>query len=139
MKTFLVSVVSGRLAAALIPCTILLPYLLRRNRLSKTLGLAQEHAVPYLNRLWPHVWLGYFILGLSVVHSGTVMAAMAHANQAGVWAATVALFLLILEVTLGLSLKTVGITERTSARRFHFWTMTGIVGSLGTHLWLNGR
>jgi hypothetical protein len=139
MTTFLVSIVAGRLAAVLCPCAILLPYLLRRNRLSRMLGLAQEHAVPYLHRLWPHIWLAYFILGLSMIHAGTVMAAMSRANQAGVWAATVALFLIMLEVMLGLSLKTIRLRERTSVRRFHFWTMTGIVGSLAAHLWLNVR
>ena len=139
MTTFLVSIVAGRLAVVLTPCAILLPYLLRRNRLSRTLGLWQEHEAPYLHRLWPHVWLGYLILGLSLVHAGTVMAAMARANQAGIWAATIALFLLMLELMLGLSLRNIRLMERTSVRRFHFWTMAGIVGSLAAHLWLNAR
>ncbi len=105
--------------------------------MSGILGFAQKHPAPYLHRLWPHFWLGYLILVFSVVHGFT--AAMSRANQAGVWAATAALFLLIVEVILGLSLRDVHLTRRTSVRRVHFWMMTVFVVSLASHLWLNAR
>jgi hypothetical protein len=139
MTTYLVSILAGRVAVVLCVCAILLPYLLRRNRLSVILGLAQQHASPYLHRLWPHFWLGYVILALSIVHAGTVAGVMSRANPAGIWAATIALFLLLLEVLLGLSLKDDRLTGRTSVRRVHFWTMTVLAGSLAAHLWLNAR
>lgn len=137
MTTYMVSSVAGRLGVVLCGFAIVLPYVLRRNRLSGILGFAQEPAEPYLRRLWPHFWLGYLILFFSVVHGFT--AAMSRANQAGVWAATVALFLLIVEVMLGLSLRDVHLARRTSIRRLHFWTMTAFVVSLASHLWLNAR
>jgi hypothetical protein len=139
MTTYLLSSIAGRVAVVLCAFAILLPYVLRRSRLSRTLGFAQDNASPYVHRLWPHFWLGYLILAFSIVHAGTVMAAMARANQAGLWAATVALFLLVLAVMFGLSLKDVGLTGRTLIRRLHFWTMAAVVVSLAVHLWLNAR
>ncbi len=137
MTTYLVSIVAGRVAVVLCGFTILLPYVLRRNRLSQILGLGQENATAYLQRLWPHFWLGYLILAFSIVHAGTVMAAMSRANQAGIWAATVALFLLMLEVMLGLSLKEGHTSGRLFLRRLHFWNMAMVVMLLAAHLCLN--
>jgi hypothetical protein len=139
MTTYLVSIVAGRAAGVLCAIAIVLPYLLRRNRLSRSLGLAQDNPAPYLHRLWPHFWLGYLILTLSMIHAGTVMAAMSRANQTGIWAATIALFLIVLEVMLGLSLKDIRLTGRTLFRRVHFWTMTVFLVLLTMHLWLNTR
>ena len=139
MTTYTVSVVSGRVAVILCGFTILLPYVLRRNQLSQILGLGQENASPYLHRLRPHFWLGYLILAFSIVHAGTVMAAMSRANQAGIWTATVALFLLMLEAMLGLFLKEVHASGRIFLRRLHFWNMATVVTLLAAHLWLNTR
>ena len=139
MTSYLVSSVAGRIAIVICGFAILLPYALRRNRLSRSLGLAQDNAGHYLHRLWPHFWLGYLIVGLSLLHTTTVMAAMARANPAGVWAATGALFLLMLEVVLGLSLKDARLGGRVLVRRLHFWTTTALVVLLAAHLWLNAR
>jgi hypothetical protein len=138
MILYFIGSLAGRFATLLCAVAIALPYLLRRNRLSRGLGLAQEHATPYLRRLWPHFWVGYLILALSFVHAGTVMGAMGRANGAGIWAATGAFFLLLLEIILGLSLKDQRISPRQPLRRIHFWVMAGFVGALGLHLWLNG-
>ena len=105
MTSYLVSSVAGRIAVVLCIFAVMLPYWLRRNRPGRSLGFGRDNAGSYLHRLWPHFWLGYLIVGFSLLHTGTVMAAMARANPVGVWAATGALFLLMLEVTLGLSLK----------------------------------
>jgi hypothetical protein len=136
MKTYLVSSIAGRVAVVLCAFGVLLPYLLRRNRFSVALGFSQQHAAPYLHRLWPHFWLGYLALGLSTVHAFT--AAMARANSTGVWAATAAWLLLMLEVMLGLSLQNVQLAGRKSVRRLHFWNMVAFVVLLTAHLWLNG-
>ncbi len=138
MIVYLIGSVAGRVATVLCVVVIVLPYLLRRNRLSRGLGLAQEHATPYLRRLWPHFWIGYAILALSVVHAGTVMGGMRRANVAGIWAATAAFFLLLLEMVLGLTLKDDRLAERRPLRRIHFWTMTVFLAALGLHLWWNG-
>ena len=138
MIGYFIGSLAGRIATVLCVAVIALPYLLRRNRLSRGLGLAQEHAAPYLRRLWPHFWVGYLILALSLVHAGSVMGAMARANPAGIWAATVAFFLLLLEIAQGLNLKDEGLSARRGARRLHFWTMAGFVTAMGLHLWWNG-
>ncbi len=138
MILYFIGSVAGRFATLLCVVAIALPYLLRRNRLSRGLGLAQEHAAPYLRRLWPHFWVGYLILGLTLVHAGTVMGAMGRANGAGIWAATGAFFLLLFEVIVGLSLKDARTLSRRLLRRIHFWVMAGFVGALGLHLWWNG-
>src|SRR3974390_3294051 len=103
---------AGRVATLLCVLVILLPYVLRRSRFSRGLGFAQEHATPYLRRLWPHFWLGYAILALSTLHAGSVSRAMARANGAGIWAATVAFFLLVFEVAAGVGLEEAGVAAR---------------------------
>jgi hypothetical protein len=138
MIVYFIGSLAGRVATVLCVLVIALPYLLRSNRLSRGVGLAQEHATPYLRRLWPHFWVGYFILALSTVHAGTVMRAMGRANSAGILAATGAFFLLLFEIALGLNLKDERLPVRRPMRRLHFWTMVGFAGALGAHLWLNG-
>ena len=137
MLVYFVGSLAARLATVLCVLVIALPYGLRRNRLSRGLGLAQEHARPYLRRLWPHFWLGYVILALSTVHAGTVMPALKRASNAGVLAATGAFFLLLFEVALGLSLKDGSLPARRSWRALHFWTMVAFMMALSVHLGLN--
>ena len=129
--------VAARVSVLLCVLSIVLPYLLRRNRLSRGLGFAQEHASPYLHRLWPHFWSGYSILALSTLHAGTVMRAMGRANANGILAATAAFFVLVFEIAVGLTLKQDGLPQRRPLRRLHFWMMTIFVVTLGLHLWWN--
>jgi hypothetical protein len=128
MISYLISSLAGRVATVLCIFVILLPYGLRRN-----------HSGPYLDRLWPHIWLGYLLLVLSIIHAGTDTAAMARANPNGVWGATIAFLLLLVEVILGLQLCKRRLIGRKAVRRFHFWTMAAFVTALGLHLWLNAR
>jgi hypothetical protein len=136
MLVYFVGMLAGRVATALCVLVIALPYVLRRNRLSRGLGLAQD-AAPYLRRLWPHFWVGYAIFALSVLHAGSVGRAMGRANGTGIWAATVAFFLLLFEIVLGLSLKDEALAGRRQLRRIHFWTMAAFAVTLAIHLWLN--
>ncbi len=138
MLVYVVGSVAARIAAVLCVVVIVLPYWLRRNRFSRGLGLAQEHAAPYLRRLWPHFWMGYLVLALSFLHAGTVMGAMRRANGAGIWAAAAAFVLLSFEIALGLSLREQRLKLRRPLRRIHFWVMVLFAGLLGMHLWFNG-
>ena len=138
MIFYLISSLAARTATVMCLGVILLPYGLRRNRLSRGLGLSQAPVAPYLRRLWPHFWLGYLILALSTLHAGTVMMVSSRANRAGVLAASAAFFLLLFEVGLGLSLKESLSSARKPLRQVHFWTMLAFVAALGAHLWLNG-
>jgi hypothetical protein len=138
MMVYLIASVAGRVATVLCVLVILLPHLLRRHQLSRGLGVAPGQAAPYLRRLWPHFWVGYAILGLTVVHVGTVMGALGRASGAGIRAATGALLLLLCEIALGVNLKEQGLSARQPLRRLHFWTMPAFVTALGVHVWLNG-
>ena len=62
--------VSGWIGFVLIGLEALFPYFLRRNRMSVWLGSVKIAAgAPYLKRMWPHYWLGYLLLLLSVIHT----------------------------------------------------------------------
>ena len=82
--------------------------------------------------------MGYAIAALTVVHVGMVTGAMGQANVAGIWAATVAFLLMVLEIVVGLSLRAEQTAARKPLRRFHFWVMTAFAASLGIHVLLNG-
>jgi len=131
MLAYLVGSLAGRVATVLCVVVIALPYLLRRKKAS----LSRPR--PYLRRLWPHFWVGYAIAAFTVIHVGLVMGAMGRANAAGIWAATAAFFLMVLEIVVGLSLREVG-GGRQALRRWHFWIMLAFVVSLGMHVLLNG-
>ncbi len=137
MIEYLAGILAARIAVVFCILSIALPYALRRNRLSRGLGFAQEHATPYLRRLWPHYWVGYAILALTTLHAGSIMGAMGRANANGILAATLAFFLLVFEIALGLMLKQDGLPSRRPLRLLHFWIMTAFAVSLGLHLWWN--
>lgn len=65
---FLISI-SGWIAVNLIGLEVVLPYVYRRGWLSRWLRVERFFKQPYLARLWPHYWLGYLLLALSVLHS----------------------------------------------------------------------
>lgn len=117
---------------------ILLPYLLRRTALSSWLGLA-AYTRPYLDRMWPHYWIGYGVLILGSAHGWMAMkpGRMASMNLAGLWFATAAWLLMLMQVVLGLYLQVPG-QKRASLRAWHYWVMVTLVVYLGLHIWLNG-
>lgn len=139
MLVYVVGSIAARIAVVLCALVIALPYLLRRGRLSRALGIAQKNPVPYLGRLWPqHFWTGYFAAALTMVHVGASMRAMGRANEAGIWAATGALLLLVFEIVVGLSLREGGRRARKTLRRIHFRIMICFAVLLVLHLSVNG-
>lgn len=131
---------TGRIALILLGVDIFLPYLLRRSRLSQLLGLAGNYNVKYLGRLWPHYWCGYLLLFFSAAHVWTSMQAggMKRAVLAGLWFATIALCLMLVQVALGLLLQDSRLQPRKPILSFHFWIMCALVLFVAAHLWLNG-
>ena len=89
--------------------------------------------------MWPHYWLGYLLAAVVLAHTSLVMGpAIGRTDAIGIWAATLALFLLFLQVGLGLILK-VGSRRQRQFRHWHFWSMIGFVGLLVIHIVRNGR
>lgn len=137
MIVYLAGSLAARLATVLCVVVIALPYLLRRSWLSESLHISRHGATPYRQRLWPHFWLGYAVLGLSLLHAGTVTEAMGRTSQLGIVAAASAFLLLLFEIVLGLKLKGTRGSLRRQLRWIHFWSMVMLSGSLLLHLVLN--
>jgi hypothetical protein len=139
MSSVFYTSVSGWAAVIFVGLQIVLPYLLRRSWLSVSLGLAEGFVAPYLKRMGVHYWLGYLVVGLSVAHAWVPMQArpMRGATTAGLWLGTAALFLLAMQVVLGLALRDPGLRERGQTRRWHCGVMVGAVLVVAGHVWLN--
>jgi hypothetical protein len=136
---FLVSA-TGRIAVILIGLDILLPYILRRTRLSRALGIAQDHSSSYLHRMWPHYLCGYSLILFSVVHAWISMQAgsIRPMNMSGVLFATIGIALMLLQIAIGLFLQDRSVQKRKLIRRWHYWIMLALVGAVAVHIWLNG-
>jgi len=140
MLSYFLAGTGGWLAAILLCTVALLPYLLRRTRASIWLGMAPASNGFYLRRMWPHYWLAYAATGLSVMHAWVLMSKgrALRTSSAGLNLATLALLLLLLQIVMGRSLQQTSLTDRKSVRRWHFWTMAGVVLLVAAHVWLNG-
>ncbi len=133
MSTLIATAISGWALVLAVATTIALPYLLRR----RTPATAQRR--PVLERLRPHYWLGYTIAGIALIHASVPMAAGwgMRANGTGLYLATGALFLVILQVFWGLLLREPSVRDRRAVRRRHFWGMVGLVALALGHIALN--
>jgi hypothetical protein len=128
---------TGWIAVIVTVFEIVLPYLIRRVSVSQPPALSQILPSTYLERMWPHYWLGYVLVALSLVHAFTGMAGpVGNTNAAGIWAATGALLFLFLQLLLGLYLQSRA-TSRRLLKRCHFWGMLVILGFLVLHIALN--
>jgi hypothetical protein len=146
MIRFLLVSMTGWLAVLGVGIEIALPYMLRnkfRSARSQAPRLGSAEAAPgnqpdMLATMWPHYWLGYSLVALVLVHTSFVMGpVMGRTNPSGIWAATLALFLLFLQIGLGLALK-VGNGKQTQVRRWHFSIMIAFVTLITIHLVKNG-
>jgi hypothetical protein len=143
MRFFLVSV-TGWAAVLGTGIEAALPYIFRntlRNPPPSAGGLPER--MPNLRaKMWPHYWLGYALLALVLAHTSFVMGpVMGRTDATGIWAATLALCLLFLQVSVGLILKSgtnIRSSNQRSIRRWHFWTMLGFIGLVLIHLLRNG-
>lgn len=139
MNSFFYTSATGWIASILVGVEVLLPYLLRRTRLSAGLGIAPDQQKPHLQRMWPHYWAGYLLAALAFAHAWIPMSAgrMPSTSLTGLWLATLALGLVFLQILFGLFLQ-----QAREARRLlrvtHFWTMLLISALVLLHLGLNG-
>jgi hypothetical protein len=127
MIRFLLVSATGWTAVLLAGVEIALPYMLRNSVRAQSVRA----------RMWPHYWLGYVLVALILTHSSFVMGpAMGRSDAFGIWAATLALCVIFLQVGLGLILKS-GTGLQSQVRRWHFWSMVAFTALLLTHLWRN--
>jgi hypothetical protein len=130
MNDYLGNALSGWAGIMLFGSGLIMPYLLRGVSGAKT---------PYLRRLWPHYWLGYLAFIVSSSHAWLAMRSgnMRGIDSSGVWIATIALLIMLLQVAVGLMLRNPTQSNRRTLRRIHFLTMTFVAGFIVAHVALN--
>ena len=130
MNDYLQTAFSGWTGVLLFGSGLAMPYLLRRSPGAKA---------PYLRRVWPHYWLGYLTFFASFAHAWFAMRSgnMRGMNLSGVWIATVALFVILWQIGVGLLLRDPAQSKRRALRRLHFWTMALGAGLIVVHVVLN--
>jgi cytochrome b561 len=131
---FILSALTGWLAAIVLCVGAALPFVLRR-----TSGGDKTFA----ERLRLHYWLGFSIPAITFLHAWIPMSAgMARGvNATGLWLATVALLLMLIQIAWGVALRTAARAGRTAgrnaARKTHFWMMTVIAALSAVHVILD--
>lgn len=108
--------------------------------------LAVVIALPYLStagavlrRMTFHYWLAPLVALGSFVHAWIPMAShrTPRTNYTGLWIATVALGLMLVQIGMGWALRYKGRSTAKALRRTHFAMMLGITALVLVHLWMN--
>jgi hypothetical protein len=138
MVRFLLASMTGWVGVLGAGFEVALPYLIRNTALPHA-GRSLPAGLPGLRaRMSPHYWLGYTLVALVLVHTSFVMGpGIGRSDAIGIWAATLAVCLLFLQLALGLILKS-GTGRLRQVRQWHFWSMIGFVARVLTHLLRNG-
>ena len=135
MSTVFLTSLSGWIQIPLFGAIVPLPYLLR----GKAFRTAGVRAGPFLERMRLHYWIGFAIAALAFVHATVPMTSgpVRGANITGLYLATGALFLVLIQVFLGISLRNPRLPDRRTVRRWHFWIMAAMASAGLVHIWLN--
>lgn len=130
MNEYVQSALSGWVALLVLAAGLAMPYMLRTSSGSEK---------PFLQRMWPHYWLGYLALIASFTHGWFSMRSgnMRGVNVAGIWIATFVVGLLLWQAVVGLMLQNPKEPNRRRLRRTHFWTMASVAGLVVSHVVLN--
>jgi len=130
----------GWLSTALLAAVIAITYLNRVIVRGRPLAGRSPAPSPLLP-LWPHYWLALALAVLSSWHAWPALRA-GHISPSltnGLWLATVALALLLLQLTVGAVLRYGSPGHSGMIRRIHFALMAAIVLLVVAHIWLNSR
>jgi hypothetical protein len=135
MSNVFLTSLSGWIQLPLFGALVPLPYLLR----GKAFRTAGVRAGPFLERMRPHYWIGFTIAALTLLHAVVPMSTglMRGANLTGVYLATGALFLVFIQVFLGINLRNPKLPDRRMVRHWHFWVMAAMAILGLIHVWLN--
>jgi hypothetical protein len=131
MISYEITSVTGWLMLVFLVAIIAYPFLLRAG----FLGLTR----PFLVRMRFHYWLAYILAGVLCVHLLASMSKsmMAAVNGTGLYLATVAMFLVVVQIWLGRQLASPRLALRRLVRRWHFWMMLVLVGFILAHVVLD--
>jgi len=130
----------GWLSSALLAAVIAIPYLngiILQGRRPAGDPPAPTPRLP----LWPHYWLAQALAALSSWHAWPALRA-GHISPSltnGLWLATIALVLLLIQLAVGAVLRYRGPRSSLLVRRVHFVLMAAIILLVVGHIWLNSR
>jgi hypothetical protein len=136
---FMLSMTLGWIAVVLLIAEVVLPYLSRPSALARALGVAGAFTGALAERMRPHAWLGYAIVGLSGLHAiAGLGGGLRSVDAAGLWFATAAFSLLCAQWLFGSRLMRRALENRQRLRRWHFGAMVGACAAIFAHAFLNG-
>ena len=130
--------VIGWLSLVLLGIVIVLPYLPAIGTAANSRSTSGFSRLP-LGRIDFHYWLAPLVALGSFVHAWIPMAShhMPHTNYKGLWFATVAVGLILVQLGLGVVLRFTRRSTPNLLRRAHFTLMLGITALVLLHLWIN--
>jgi hypothetical protein len=78
--------------------------------------------------MWPHYWLGYLLLLLSLIHTVVPIQAgeLRGLNVLGLWLAAGGLLFLLAQSAIGCWLQDPSLAGRAPMRSWHYWLMFGV-------------
>jgi uncharacterized membrane protein len=131
MIDYAITSATGWFMMVLLVAIIAYPFLLRAG----FLGPMQ----PFLRRMRLHYWMGYGLGIALLIHIWFSMSGGAAlvVNALGLYMATVAMFLVGIQVWLGRNLSWPKLAQRKRVRRWHFWVMLGLVVFILAHVMLD--
>jgi hypothetical protein len=129
MLTFIGTAFSGWIAAIAFVAAALLAIALRELRFT---------AIPGLGTMRTHYALGFAVPAIAFIHAWIPMATgrAGGFERVGLWIATLALLLLFVQMTLGMSLRSSSSGAR-GLRRVHIGMMIGVAALIATHITLD--
>jgi len=130
----------GWISTALLAAAIAIPYLSSVLVRGSRRADGSSSPTPLLP-LWPHYWLAVILASVSLWHAWPALRAghILPSLTNGLWLATIALVLLVIQLAVGAALRYLGPGPSALVRRAHFVLMTAIVILVLAHIWLNSR
>jgi hypothetical protein len=136
MASFDTTRLLGWLSVILLGTIVAIPYM---SASGSRAGSGPDSQRSPLRRMASHYWLAPLLVLGSFVHAWIPMASrhVPRTNFNGLWLATFALGLMLVQLVLGVALRSARHGAPTLLRRAHFTLMLGITALVILHLWMN--